>query len=60
MTLKKLSLTHLDGWSNMMITMFPENRLTEVAKMDILRMAVKTVQKEVAKKSKQLYQIQAT
>jgi hypothetical protein len=43
-----------------MITMFPENRLTEVAKMDILRMAVKTVQKEVAKKSKQLYQIQAT
>jgi hypothetical protein len=32
--------------------MFPENRLTEVAKMDILRMAVKTVQKEVAKKSK--------
>jgi hypothetical protein len=39
--------------------MFPEKKLTESEKMDILRIAVKTVQEEVAKKCKQLCQVQA-
>jgi hypothetical protein len=40
-------------------TMFPEYKLTESEKMEILRVAVKMVREEVAKKSKRLYQIQA-
>jgi hypothetical protein len=52
-------ITNSPGWMEQHDTMFPDNRLTEVEKMDILRMAVKTVRKEVAKESKRLYQIEA-
>ena len=45
-------ITDSPGWMEQHDTMFPENKLTEVEKMDILRMAVKTVREEVAKKSK--------
>jgi hypothetical protein len=38
-------------------TMFPENKLTEFEKMDILRVAVKTVREEVAEMCKRLYQV---
>jgi hypothetical protein len=38
-------------------TMFPENKLTELEKMDILRVAVKTVWEEVAEMCKWLYQV---
>jgi hypothetical protein len=39
-------------------TLFPEYKLKESEKTEILRVAVKTIQEEVAKKSKRLYQIQ--
>ncbi len=53
MTLRKLLLTCSYGWMEQHDIMFPEK------KMDILRIAVKTVQEEVAKKCKQLCQVQA-
>jgi predicted metal-dependent peptidase len=46
------------GWMEQHDRMFPEYKLTESEKMEILRVAVKTVQEEVAEKSKWLYQIQ--
>jgi hypothetical protein len=39
-------------------TMFPQYKLEESEKMEILRVAVKTIQEEVAEKIKRLYQIQ--
>jgi hypothetical protein len=39
--------------------MFPEQKLTETEKMEILSVAVKMVLEEVAEKSKWIYQIQA-
>jgi hypothetical protein len=50
-------ITGSQGWMEKHDTMFPENKLTELEKMDILRVAVKTVREEVAEMCKRLYQV---
>jgi hypothetical protein len=51
-------ITNSPGWMEQHDTMFPEQKLTEAEKMEILNVAVKMVQEELAEKSKQIYQIQ--
>jgi hypothetical protein len=52
-------ITDSPKWMEQHDTMFPEYKLTESEKMEILRVAVKTLREKVAKKSRRLYQIQA-